>query len=260
MLKDINILLILIIGIITSYILCNMFSSEHFQRGGGRKKNKKSRGKKGVAPTPIIIPSVDIDLSSAPVPTGPTVLTVSSGPSSGPDTKQLETPQKAVIQTSIAKTQVLKIDPREDSGGRLELWQTNSDNKLIKATLTDDKKCNWEFIKGPSAESGELTHVYDATNSDFITGLGTLIDANGYKIYNCKKECVDGGTNLKTCKKTCNPTTWRQIDDGGRVVGLSYNDQKRGLYGVNTSSNIGNNIQYYTPLAEHKSSSAWVAI
>ena len=51
MLKDINILLILIIGIITSYILCNMFSSEHFTRGGrGGKRSKKSRGKKGVDP------------------------------------------------------------------------------------------------------------------------------------------------------------------------------------------------------------------
>ena len=254
MLKDINILLILIIGIITSYILCNMFSSEHFARGGGGKKSKKSRGKKRVDPTPIIVPSVDIDLSSAPVPTGPSVPTV---PSSGPDTKQLETSQKPVIQTSPTKSQVLKIDPREDSGGRLELWQTNSDNKLIKATLTDDKKCNWEFIKGPSAESGELTHVYDATNSDFITGLGSLIDANGYKIYNCKKECADGGTNLKTCKKTCNPATWRQIDEWGRVVGLSYNDQKRGFYGVNLGSN-DHTIQYYSPLAEHKSTSAWV--
>ena len=54
-----------------------------------------------------------------------------------------------------------KIDPLNTTNGKLELWSVNSNKDVIKATLTDDKKCKWDFVKGTSNDKVDVSKMHN---------------------------------------------------------------------------------------------------
>ena len=110
-------------------------------------------------------------------------------------TQSEKSSEKSAIQSLNLEVELAsapkKIDPLNTTNGKLELWSVNSNKDVIKATLTDDKKCKWDFVKGTSNDKVDVTkmsNVYEG-NTD-IYGLLNGKPNDNYDIYVCKKPCT----------------------------------------------------------------------
>ena len=126
----------------------------------------------------------------------------------------------------------LKIDPRGDSEGKLELWDTTSDNKVIKATLTDNNECKWANIPNPKKNGKiveDIIYVYNPPGKNFIIGLGQSNSFGNSPLYirlkdiNCKD--LSGNNlspnNLHTCWKSLNKAfTSVTYTDNNKIIGI----------------------------------------
>ena len=121
--------------------------------------------------------------------------------------------EKSAIQSLNLEVELAsapkKIDPLNTTNGKLELWSVNSAKDVIKATLTDDKKCKWEFVKGTSADKvnvSKMSNVYEGNND--IYGLLNGKPNDNYDMYACKKPCTG---------------TWEKISQPANVAERNWN-------------------------------------
>ena len=162
-------------------------------------------------------------------------------------TQSEKSSEKSAIQSLNLEVELAsapkKIDPLNTTNGKLELWSVNSNKDVIKATLTDDKKCKWDFVKGTSNDKVDVTkmhNVYEG-NTD-IYGLLNGKPNDNYDMYACKKPCTG---------------TWEKVTQPANVAARNWNTYASWDIGYNfpnrhSVSGINYHASTFTGLAQQK--------